>query len=101
MTSLDGPGFSITLLKATPEMVGYIDTPTDATGWSAPSFPPGLWEEKVFRLFESGNSSDKELVVQDAGIECKLFALSLQYFETEPNQCVLQWIFRCLKKKSL
>jgi dihydroxyacetone kinase len=35
MTSLNGPGFSITLLKATPDMIGYLEAPTDATGWGA------------------------------------------------------------------
>lgn len=33
MTSLDGPGFSITLLKATPDILGHIDADTDAVGW--------------------------------------------------------------------
>jgi dihydroxyacetone kinase len=36
MSSLDGPGFSITLLKATAEMVEYIDAPTTALGWAPP-----------------------------------------------------------------
>jgi hypothetical protein len=35
MTSLNGPGFSITLLKATPEMIGYLEAPTNAAGWGA------------------------------------------------------------------
>lgn len=33
MTSLDGPGFSITLLKATTEMLKHIDAPTTASNW--------------------------------------------------------------------
>lgn len=33
MSSLDGPGFSITLLKATSEMLKYIDAPSNAVGW--------------------------------------------------------------------
>lgn len=33
MTSLDASGFSITLLKATPEMLEAIDDPTTAVGW--------------------------------------------------------------------
>lgn len=33
MTSLDGPGFSITLLKATPEMIGYLDQTCTGTAW--------------------------------------------------------------------
>jgi hypothetical protein len=46
MTSLDGPGFSITLLKATPEMVKYIDQPTTAVGWTAPVFSSAAWESR-------------------------------------------------------
>ncbi|KAJ0352394.1 hypothetical protein COL154_006606 [Colletotrichum chrysophilum] len=34
MTSLNGPGFSITLLKATPDILKYIDASTDAIGWA-------------------------------------------------------------------
>ncbi|KAF2009104.1 dihydroxyacetone kinase [Aaosphaeria arxii CBS 175.79] len=33
MTSLNGLGFSITLLNATRDMLKYIDVPTDAPGW--------------------------------------------------------------------
>ena len=33
MTSLDAAGFSITLLKATPDMVAALDKPTTAVGW--------------------------------------------------------------------
>lgn len=33
MTSLDASGFSITLLKATPDMLEAIDDPTTAVGW--------------------------------------------------------------------
>lgn len=41
MTSLDGPGFSITLLKATTEMLKHIDAPTTASGWK-PARNPNL-----------------------------------------------------------
>jgi dihydroxyacetone kinase len=33
MTSLDASGFSITLLKATPDMLDAIDDVTTAVGW--------------------------------------------------------------------
>lgn len=39
MTSLDGPGFSVTLLKATDEMFKYLDTPVQAAGWSPGNMP--------------------------------------------------------------
>ncbi|RFU78149.1 dihydroxyacetone kinase [Trichoderma arundinaceum] len=35
MTSLNGPGFSITLLKATLEMIEYLEAPTNAAGWGS------------------------------------------------------------------
>lgn len=34
MTSLDGPGFSITLLKAKKAFLPYLDMPTSAFGWT-------------------------------------------------------------------
>lgn len=42
MTSLDASGFSITLLKATPEILAAIDAPTSAIGWpqTASNFQP-------------------------------------------------------------
>jgi len=42
MTSLNGPGFSITLLKTTAQMLPLLDAPTSALGWSpkSPSKPP-------------------------------------------------------------
>ena len=33
MTSLNGPGFSITLLKANPDILEYIKSSTNAPGW--------------------------------------------------------------------
>jgi len=38
MTSLNGPGFSITLLKTTSDMLPLLDAPTSAPGW-APKSP--------------------------------------------------------------
>ncbi|KAK7214666.1 hypothetical protein V2G26_002669 [Clonostachys chloroleuca] len=40
MTSLNGPGFSITLLKADSELLPYLDAPTSAVGWSVPYISP-------------------------------------------------------------
>jgi len=46
MTSLNGPGFSITLLNADTEMLTYLDVPTLAPGWvntlSAPLDPSSI-----------------------------------------------------------
>ncbi|KAL2670437.1 hypothetical protein Neosp_014225 [[Neocosmospora] mangrovei] len=41
MTSLDGPGFSITCLRANAEILSYLDAPTSALGWTSPS----TWHE--------------------------------------------------------
>ena len=35
MTSLNGPGFSITLLKVDDQTLELLDMPTEATGWSS------------------------------------------------------------------
>jgi hypothetical protein len=48
MTSLDGPGFSITLLKADAEMLACLDAPTTAVGWSPPSFAPEVWQNRTY-----------------------------------------------------
>ncbi|KAL0933904.1 dihydroxyacetone kinase [Colletotrichum truncatum] len=56
MTSLNGPGFSITLLKATPEILKYIDASTDAVGWAySPRNETG--SDPKQRLVESAEAS--------------------------------------------
>lgn len=71
MTSLNGPGFSITLLKATPEMVGYLEAPTNAVGWGALNVsrlhdkPPT--EAMVQINLEDGHAK----AVESSGIACK------------------------------
>ncbi|KAK6211644.1 dihydroxyacetone kinase [Colletotrichum tabaci] len=63
MTSLNGPGFSITLLKATPEILKYVDAGTDAVGWAyTPRNETG--GDVKQRLVESGESSHGQ---QDGG----------------------------------
>jgi dihydroxyacetone kinase len=39
MTSLNGPGFSLTLLAATDLMLHFLDASTDAIGWPVPVLP--------------------------------------------------------------
>lgn len=46
MTSLDASGFSITLLKATPEMLEAIDEPTSAVGWPRSVANPAAFHGK-------------------------------------------------------
>jgi hypothetical protein len=55
MTSLDGPGFSITLLKANQEILECIDAPVIASGWTVPSISPESWERGSPGMTESGN----------------------------------------------
>lgn len=71
MTSLNGPGFSITLLKATSEMVRYLEAPTNAVGWGALNVsrlhdkPP---TEAVAQInLEDGHAK----AVESSGISCK------------------------------
>jgi dihydroxyacetone kinase len=66
MTSLDSPGFSITLLKATPDMLKYIKAPATSNGWTVssapklspkiPSSPEGLDHREDSVIERSGNS---------------------------------------------
>jgi dihydroxyacetone kinase len=71
MTSLDGPGFSITLLKATSEMLSYIDAPTMAAGWSTPSFSQSTWETKSSRVVYSSEEHGNAKAMVDSGLQRK------------------------------
>ncbi|KAK9467004.1 Dak1 domain-containing protein [Lipomyces arxii] len=52
MTSLDGPGFSITLLKAKSALLSYLDAPTKAVGFTPGSIVTGK-AEWTSRMIES------------------------------------------------
>jgi len=54
MTSLNAPGFSVTLLGATSEMIKYLDSPASALGWSQnpsgacrPNGQPAVYEQRI------------------------------------------------------
>ncbi|KZL82464.1 dihydroxyacetone kinase [Colletotrichum incanum] len=68
MTSLNGPGFSITLLKATPEILKYIDASTDAIGWSYSPRNETSGDVKQ-RLVESGESSHGSNGGSNSGVQ--------------------------------
>lgn len=55
MTSLDASGFSITLLKATSEILGAIDASTSAIGWpqTASNFNPYSGKQVLDDVVES------------------------------------------------
>ncbi|OLN97927.1 Dihydroxyacetone kinase 1-like protein 1 [Colletotrichum chlorophyti] len=60
MTSLNGPGFSITLLKTTSDILKYIDASTDAVGWaySPHNETSGDPKQRLVESAESGHASD-------------------------------------------
>jgi dihydroxyacetone kinase len=73
MTSLDGPGFSITLLKATSEILTYIDTPVTALGWSAPSFSPSVWKSEAHAVAPLADEGMNGKPTGTSNIKCKYF----------------------------
>ncbi|KAI1805413.1 dihydroxyacetone kinase [Daldinia bambusicola] len=66
MTSLNGLGFSITLLNVVntdiggPSMIQLLDYPCEATGWSAP-IQKATWEEKNTATREQGTGPDQSI----------------------------------------
>jgi dihydroxyacetone kinase len=70
MTSLDALGFSITLLKATLEMITYLDAPAKAVGWAPPRRPQRSQSnlvanepEKLHSVQEASSGIERELRV--------------------------------------
>lgn len=67
MTSLNGPGFSISLLNVVntdiggPSMIQLLDRPCEATGWSAP-IAKETWEEKNVATREDKSSAEAQEV---------------------------------------
>ena len=72
MTSLNGPGFSLTLLNVVntdiggPGMVQLLDAPAEATGWSAP-VSKLTWEAKNQATRDGGGGA--ELAVRPSGLK--------------------------------
>ncbi|TRX88657.1 hypothetical protein FHL15_010423 [Xylaria flabelliformis] len=66
MTSLNGLGFSISLLNVVntdiggPSMIQLLDYPCEATGWSAP-IAKETWEAKNTNTREDGTTSDQSI----------------------------------------
>ena len=64
--SLDGPGFTITILKLTytglgagKSMLELIDAPAEATGWPTP-MPTSTWEKDYPAVDQEGDEKDEE-----------------------------------------
>jgi hypothetical protein len=96
MTSLDGPGFSITLLKATSEILEYIDAPTTAVGWSAPSFAPSSWENQPSRQVSTLDEIKGKEVAIESGMnrECIEYSFRLSTYKFFSR-------YPCLQSQSL
>jgi triose/dihydroxyacetone kinase / FAD-AMP lyase (cyclizing) len=74
MTSLNGPGFSISLLRVQDTGLGsgmqvldLLDAPTEAAGW-VPSADPQTWTLEGGRQFDSVDPSDESAGSQPSGI---------------------------------
>uniref|UniRef100_A0A8H7K2P1 Dihydroxyacetone kinase n=1 Tax=Bionectria ochroleuca TaxID=29856 RepID=A0A8H7K2P1_BIOOC len=75
MTSLNGPGFSITLLKADWELLLYLDVPTSAVGWPVPYISPDERNAtgRVIDTQSTATKGEKEVVCSSsAKIDGKL-----------------------------
>ncbi|RXG41322.1 hypothetical protein VDGE_09648 [Verticillium dahliae] len=59
MTSLDASGFSITILKATDEIIASLDSPTTAIGWpqTYSAFKPHTGERVLESAFEKSSDN--------------------------------------------
>ncbi|EXF80789.1 dihydroxyacetone kinase [Colletotrichum fioriniae PJ7] len=68
MTSLNGPGFSITLLKANPEILKHIDASTNAIGWAYSPRDETSGDVKQ-RLAESSDSGHDSQDATKSGVQ--------------------------------
>lgn len=88
MTSLNGPGFSISLLNVVntniggPSMIQLLDYPCEATGWTAPILKE-TWEEKNLatrdEVATSGQKAKASGVKYDTNIATKALKEGLEY----------------------
>ncbi|KAK7700788.1 dihydroxyacetone kinase Dak1 [Diaporthe eres] len=95
MTSLNGLGFSITLLNVVntevggPSMIQLLDYPSEAIGWAAP-ISKETWEEKNQATLEDTSSAGGEVkpsgLKYDASIGSKALQKGLEYIiAVEPD----------------
>ena len=75
MTSLNGSGFSITLLRLTPtglgpgkEMLDLLDAPAAAIGWSG-SLPPMVWTPRRWEVLDDQQDSETTQVLQQSNLK--------------------------------
>jgi dihydroxyacetone kinase len=81
MTSLNGLGFSITLMKVADtglgqeySMLGLLDAPAEATGWSA-AVTTETWTRRPTLTWESKVGGLEE--VQPSGLKCAQYSIEL------------------------
>ncbi|KAG4425537.1 hypothetical protein IFR04_001234 [Cadophora malorum] len=72
MSSLDGPGFSITLLRANSEMLKYLDAPSNAVGWPSTEGLLSLKREKSSQADRIHAHSEAELQGQQDGAKMNI-----------------------------
>lgn len=95
MTSLNGPGFSVSLLNVVntdiggPSMIELLDQPCEATGWAAP-ISKETWEERSTATLdgaaETGEKVKESGLKYDAAAATKTLSLGLQYIiDAEPD----------------
>lgn len=95
MTSLNGPGFSISLLNVVntdiggPSMIQLLDYPCEATGWTSP-ISKETWEEKNLATREDTASSAQKIkpsgLKYDAAVAKTALKMGLEHvITTEPD----------------
>lgn len=99
VTSLNAPGFSITLLNlsniangdagvSSDEVLKYIDAPTNAPGWKPKTFDSKAWDDSTEEI--DSPMAHTDVVTSDIKMDPKLFESGLrsalkQLKETEPK----------------
>ncbi|KAK6205420.1 Dak1 domain-containing protein [Scheffersomyces amazonensis] len=84
VTSLNAPGFSITLLNLSnlkydhEEILGYLDAPTNAPGWKPHSYNAKLWAQSTeSQYFESDDILTDTKVSSDLKLDAHQFEKAL------------------------
>ncbi len=87
VTSLNAPGFSITLLNlsniakdsqfSAGEVVEYLDAPTNAPGWKPKSYDSTLWDSADDMFEKSPIKEDEEPVTSALRVDAKAFENNL------------------------
>lgn len=95
VTSLNAPGFSITLLRladfdnfSSEDVLGFLDAETNAPGWKPKSFTPEQWDaqrEYVESPMKEGTHVTSSLKIDGSVFEKKLVSALETLIEAEPK----------------